>query len=119
MDTLDVDEVTVPSPGGDRPLRELAEDEVANLVPTVPGTSGDMMVYKHDSPRLLELVAEGRLDNDWAGADRVIETLETLGERGQDAWQQWPETESRAISQFLDRFITPEWRAEWDDHLDD
>ena len=115
----EVDEVVVPSPGGDRPLRELAPEEVENLIATVPGTSGDVDLFKHYLPRLLELVAEGRLTSDWAGADRVVETLEAEDPDGEVRWKQWPEPESRAVGRFLDRFITPEWRADWlDDELD-
>lgn len=112
---LDVDELPVPSPGGDRPLRALTEDELENLVATVPGTSGDLDLFKHYLPRLLEIVATGGFESEWAGADRIVAVLEHPGPDGRPRWAGWPPEEADAVGAYLDRFITAEWRAEWED----
>lgn len=111
----DVEEVAVPSPGGSRSLRSLTEDELENFVATVPGTSGDLDLFKHYLPRLLEIVADGGFESDWAGADRVVAVLEHPDQDGAPQWAGWPHAEARAVSAYLDRFITDAWRAEWED----
>ena len=92
--------VVVPAPGGGRALSSLDESDLDNFVETVPGTSGDVKVYKHYLPRILEILAEGGWQ-EWPEADDVWRNLQ----RSVDPpWPEWPEAESSAIRGFVQRF---------------
>lgn len=94
--------VVVPAPGGKRPLPTLTESDVGNVVETVPGTSGDLTVYRHYLPRILEILAEGGWE-DWPEAEDVIRRLH----EAEPPWRDWPSAESDAVSWFLERFGWP------------
>ena len=49
--------VAVVSPGGNRPLRDLASDELAQVAHEVPTQGGTLELQKHYLPRVLEVAA--------------------------------------------------------------
>lgn len=91
--------VGVPSPGGTRPLRDLAADELSNVAAEVPLTAGTLEVLKHYLPRILEIAAGEGFD--WPDLEIVLSRLNDDERVGSAPWTTWPEHEREAIRTFL------------------
>lgn len=101
-------DIEVPAPGGDRPLRTLKQDDVRVVWEVTPDRRrGDLDVYRHYLPRILEIVAEGGWATPpqpgWEHSERFF-LLAGLDRLPNPPWSQWPKEEADAIRGFLERF---------------
>jgi hypothetical protein len=93
-------QVVVAAPGGDRPLRELTADELADLVTETPPGTNALAVLRHYLPRLFEIVA-GDDGFGWPDLEIVVGRLAQRHALDGTVWTEWPAPEQGAIRRFL------------------
>jgi hypothetical protein len=73
-------------------LRDLNEDDLSRYAFKAITTWGDTNDFKHYLPRIFELLAT---------TDFIVDTFVVLGKLEYGKWQNWPDTEKKAITNFL------------------
>ena len=85
------------------PLRELSATALSSYVSSLFLTAGGPQDYKYFLPRIFDL-APG--DPSWASCTEVV-----FDKLGRGNWQDWPETERKAVQAFIDAWFEVEIHA--------
>jgi hypothetical protein len=93
--------VEVDAPGGDRPLRELAASEIAEVAEDVPLTGGSVQLLKHYLPRILEILSRDGFAGGGPDLQGVFSRLSADAALGGDPWWNWRHDEQRALEDFF------------------
>ncbi len=93
-------DVRVRAPGGNRPVRELAMEELCEVAENVPHLGGGVDVFRHYLPRLLDLALTAGFD--WTDPEAVVARIAYGPELGSAPWWTWPPDEQEAISRFFE-----------------
>ena len=95
--------IRVDSPGGNRPVRDLSEEEIAGIVlSALPSTAEELDLFKHYLPRVLHILAEGGWA-DWPDDELVVRWVSQASR-----FADWSDEERTAVARFLDQFVPPE-----------
>jgi hypothetical protein len=105
--------VSVVEPGGLAPLRELTAADLLDLAFNLPMMAGDIDVYRHYLPRLLEIgVGEGFETPDFRW---LLTHLTNTDHYDGGPWWTWPSHEREVIQ----RFLVAAWEARLDESCDE
>jgi hypothetical protein len=95
-------QVVVVAPGGDRPLRELTAEELADVAGSAPPPTDALAVVRHYLPRVLEVAVGDGFG--WPDIEVVFGRLAHPPALDGQVWTEWPAPEQDAIRRFLHAF---------------
>jgi hypothetical protein len=92
--------IAVESPGEDRPLKSLTPTDLALVAEQVPYRGGNVDVYRHYLPRILDIAITE--DFDWPDFEAVMSHLAYTPRLDSIQWTEWPEHEQNALRMLFD-----------------